>query len=99
MACVRWTRGFTNCCGEICVTVARPPARRRGGGTPDDRARKSHGAATPAGCRAARDQREQGQERGYRRRRAEVVAVEDQPVRAGQDRPAATGGRATAGLL
>ena len=38
MAYVRWTKGFTNCCGEICVTVARPPARRRGGGTPDDRA-------------------------------------------------------------
>src|SRR5262249_7726600 len=49
MACGRCTNGFTNCCGEICVTVARPPARRRGGGTPDDRARKSHGAAAPAG--------------------------------------------------
>jgi hypothetical protein len=39
MACVRCTNGFINCCGETCVTVARPPARRRGGGTPDDRAR------------------------------------------------------------
>jgi hypothetical protein len=48
MACGRCTNGFTNCCGEICVTVARPPARRRGGGTPDDRARKPHGAAAPA---------------------------------------------------
>jgi hypothetical protein len=48
MACGRCTNGFTNCCGEICVTVARPPARRRGGGTPDDRARKSDGAAAPA---------------------------------------------------
>src|SRR6266566_2226537 len=86
MACVRLTKGFTNCCDEICVTVARPPARRRGGGTPDDRARKSHGAATSAGRRTARHQGEQGQERRYRRRGAEVVAVKDQQVRAGQDR-------------
>ena len=32
MACGRCTNGFTNCCGEICVTVARParaaPRRR-----------------------------------------------------------------------
>src|SRR6476646_8710658 len=59
MAYVRWTKGFTNCCGEICVTVARPPARRRGGGTPDDRAWKPHSTAASAGCRAARDQGEQ----------------------------------------
>jgi hypothetical protein len=39
MACVRCTNGFTNYCGEIRVTVARPPTWRRGGGTPDDRAR------------------------------------------------------------
>jgi hypothetical protein len=39
MACGRRTNDFTNCCGETSVTVARPPARRRGGGTPDDRAR------------------------------------------------------------
>src|SRR6266705_4979364 len=25
MACVRCTNGFTNCCGETCVTVARRP--------------------------------------------------------------------------
>jgi hypothetical protein len=50
MACVRCTNGFSATIGEICVTVARPPARRRGGGTPDDRARKSHGAAPSAGC-------------------------------------------------
>src|ERR1700750_389978 len=36
MAYVRWTKGFINCCGEICVTVARPPARRRGVGTSGD---------------------------------------------------------------
>src|SRR5690349_12000770 len=99
MSCVRCTKDFTATIGETCVTVARPPARRRGGGTPDDRARKSHGAATPAGRRAARDQGEQGQERGYRRCGAEVVAVEDQPLRAGQDGPAAAGGRAAARLL
>src|SRR4029077_18731554 len=99
MACVRCAKAFTTTIGEICVTVARPPARRRGGGTPDDRARKSHGAATPAGCRAARDQGEQGQEWRYRRRGAEVVAVEDQQVRAGQDRIAAPGGRAAGRVL
>jgi hypothetical protein len=49
MACVRCTKGFTTTIGEICVTVARPPTRRRGGGTPDDRARKPHGAPPPAG--------------------------------------------------
>ena len=45
MSCVRCAKGFTATIGEICVTVARPPARRRGEGRPDDRARKSHGAA------------------------------------------------------
>src|SRR5690349_21386195 len=34
MAGGRCTNGFTNCCGEICVTVTRSPARCRGGGRP-----------------------------------------------------------------
>src|SRR6201989_1801967 len=56
MAYVRWPKGFTNSCSETCVTVARSPARRRGGGTSDDRAWKPHGTAAPAGRRAARGQ-------------------------------------------
>ena len=47
---VRCTKGFTNFFREIRVTVlTSPPARHRGGGTPDDRARKPHGAAASAG--------------------------------------------------
>ena len=57
------------------------------------------GAAPSAGGRAARDQGEHGQERRRGRRRAEVVPVQDQPLRAGQDWAAAAGGRAAARLL
>src|SRR5207247_11432063 len=73
MSCVRCTKGFTATIGEICVTVARPPAWRRGGGTPDDRARKSHGTAPSAGRSTAQDRGEHGQERGDGRCGAEVV--------------------------
>jgi hypothetical protein len=48
MTCVRCAKDFSTTIGEICVTVARSPTRRRGGGTPDDRARQSHGSAAPA---------------------------------------------------
>src|SRR5690348_10736832 len=100
MVGVTCTKGFTNSFSETCVTGAPvPSARRRGGGTPDDRARKPHGAAPSAGRRTARDQGEQGQERRRGGGRAEVVPVQDQPVRAGQDRAAASGGRAAARLL
>src|SRR5262249_42708414 len=61
-----------------CAPTLIPPAPHRGGGTPDDRARKPHRTAPPACRRAARDQGEQGQERGCRRRGAEVVTFKDQ---------------------
>jgi hypothetical protein len=48
-ASVRCTKGFTNSFREICVTVPLVRARHRGEGTPDDRARKPHGAAASAG--------------------------------------------------
>ena len=98
MAEVGLAKGFTNSFREIFVTSpVRPRAEEEGRpmiapASPTVRRRRS-------GRRTTRDQGEQGQERRRGRGGAEVVAVQDQPVRAGQDRPAAAGGRATARLL
>src|SRR5579859_7541784 len=77
---LRCTKAFTNHFREICVTLAsvRPRAPRRR--TPDDRARQPYGAAASPCRRTARDQGEQGQERGCGGRGAEVVALQDQQV-------------------
>jgi len=48
MACVRCTQGFTIVAVKSAAPSCRSAARYRGGGRPDDRARKPHGAAPPA---------------------------------------------------
>ncbi len=49
MACVRCPKGFTIVAVKSAAPSRRSAVRYRGGGTPDDRARKPHGAAPPAG--------------------------------------------------
>jgi hypothetical protein len=49
MACVPCAKGFTIVAVKSAAPSRRSAARYRGGGTPDDRARKPHGAAPPAG--------------------------------------------------
>src|SRR5947209_11348101 len=94
--------GYVRYCKERFAETARPASRvtrRRGEGALDDRASKPHGTAAPARRRTARDPGDQGQERRRGRGGAEVVTVQDQPLRTGPDRTAAAGGRAAARLL